>query len=191
MERSRQRRRQLILACTLSLAAGLPGRSFAAVPIGGRFALRTLDDQPATEQSFAGQWKLIYFGFTRCPDACPTMLNQISGALKALGPQAERIQPLFITIDPERDTADQLRAYLKHFDPRIVALRGSKAQTDAAANAYRVYFKTLPHTPGGEDYGIDHSSFLFLIKPDGSFARLLQAEGTGHQLADQLRPLVQ
>ncbi len=171
-----------------------PGAGQAGAPmvaLGGHFHLQTLDGQPTSESSFPDRWQLIYFGFTFCPDTCPTVLNQMTAALKDLGALAERIQPLFITIDPERDTADQLRAYLKHFDARIVGLRGSPQETDAAAAAYRVFVKVQRSATDSEHYSIEHSSFLFLMKPDGSFARLLQAEGGGHQLADQLRSLVQ
>ena len=107
--------------------------------------------------------------------------------MKGLGALADRVQVLFVTLDPERDTAEAMRAYLAHFDPRIVGLRGSRAQTDAAVRAFHLYVRTRAGTSGGDDYSIDHSSFLFLIRPDGSFARLLQAEGSGHALGEALR----
>jgi protein SCO1/2 len=158
-----------------------------AINIGGRFTLEDISGRTVTERSFPGKWPLIYFGFTSCPDTCPTVLHQIRTALDALGTEALSVQPLFVTLDPERDTPDRLGAYLTHFDPRIVGLRGSRAQTDAAVAAFRVYFRVNKQTPQSEAYSIDHSSFLFLMKPDGSFSRVLQADGGGHVLADALR----
>jgi protein SCO1/2 len=158
-----------------------------AISIGGHFALADLAGRTVTEESFPGKWPLIYFGFTSCPDTCPTALHQIRAALDALGADASSVQPLFVTLDPERDTPDRLGAYLAHFDPRIIGLRGSRAQTEAAAAAFRVYVRVNKKTPQSESYTIDHSSFLFLMKPDGSFARVLQADGSGHALADTLR----
>lgn len=163
----------------------------AAVSIGGHYALRTLDGQEVSERTFLGKWQLIYFGFTLCPDACPTTLGQVRSALRELGPLADQLQPIFITVDPERDTPEQLRAYLAHFDSRIIGLRGSPSQTSEASQAFRIYFKARPAPDGGAGYSIDHSSFLFLLKPDGSFAQLLQADQPGHSLAATLRKFLQ
>ncbi len=186
------KRRALLLTLLVLLGiGGLPTPSRAAVEIGGHYTLETLDGNAVTEQSFVGRWQLVYFGFTLCADACPLALSQISAAMKDLGPLANRIQPIFITIDPERDSAESLKVYLSHFDRRIVGLRGTQAQTDAAADAFRVYFKQVKVKPESETYSIEHSSFLFLTKPDGSFARLLQGDEGAHRLADQLRQLVQ
>ena len=159
----------------------------AAVAIGGHFSLNRLDGEAVTERSFAGKWQLIYFGFTLCPETCPTVMSEVTGALRDLGPLSQQVQPVFITIDPERDTPEQLKGFLSHFDSRIVGLRGNKQQTTEATSAYRVYIKTRPIEAGSEAYTIEHSSFLFLMKPDGSFARLLQADAGGHKLADTLR----
>lgn len=162
----------------------------AAVPrIGGHFALATPDGRAVTEASYRGKWLLVYFGYTFCPDACPTALNAIAGALERLGPLADKIQPLFITVDPERDTAAVVADYVKAFDPRIVGLVGTPAQLAAAAKEYRVYF--AERHLGGEDYAVDHSSFIYVIDPRGAFVRLLTGDLPGHQLADELRLLVQ
>ena len=162
----------------------------AALSIGGHFALHTLAGEAVTEQNFKGKWQLLYFGFTFCPDACPAVLNQIGAALQELG-KAAQIQPIFITVDPQRDSAERLQDFLAHFDSRIVGLRGTQVQTEAAARAYRVYFKVRPVKPGSETYTIDHSSFLFLMKSDGSFAQLLQTDAPSHRLADELRGQLQ
>ncbi len=165
-----------------TVAGGQPTLS-----IGGHFTLEAIDGRTVTQASFPGKWPLIYFGFTSCAQTCPTALHQIRAALDALGPDGSSVQPVFVTLDPERDTPERLGAYLEHFDPRIIGLRGSRAQTDAAVAAFRVYFRVNKKTSQGEAYTIDHSSFLFLMKPDGSFARVLQADGSGHVLADELR----
>lgn len=172
----------LYLVAAVAVAGAQP-----AISIGGHFNLEDVAGRTVTEGSFPGKWRLIYFGFTSCPDTCPTALHQMRTALDALGSDAYGVQPLFVTLDPERDTPDRLGAYLTNFDPRIIGLRGSRAQTDAAVAAFRVYFRVNKQTPQSEAYSIDHSSFLFLMKPDGSFARVLKADGSGHVLADALR----
>jgi protein SCO1/2 len=158
-----------------------------AINLGGHYTLEDLNGRTITEESFRGKWQLIYFGFTSCPETCPTALHQLRTALDTLGSDASNVQPLFVTLDPETDTPDRLGAYLAHFDPRIIGLRGGREQTEAAVAAFRVYYRVRKTTPQSEAYTIDHSSFLFLMKPDGSFARVLQAEGGGHVLADALR----
>jgi cytochrome oxidase Cu insertion factor (SCO1/SenC/PrrC family) len=113
----------------------------AAVPgIGGGFALTTTQGRAVTDASFRGKWLLIYFGYTACPDACPTALSAMAAALGALGPLAAKVQPLFITLDPKRDTPAVIDTYVKTFDPRILGLHGTAAETEAAARKFRVYY---------------------------------------------------
>ncbi|MEM7026208.1 MAG: SCO family protein, partial [Pseudomonadota bacterium] len=120
-----------------------------------------------TEHSFAGQHMLIYFGYTYCPDVCPTTLSTMIQALDLLpAKQAEQVVPIFITIDPERDTVEQMALYAPLFHPRLVALTGTREATDSAAKAYRVLHKKAG---GGDDYLVDHSSFVFLMGPDGAY----------------------
>jgi len=111
-----------------------------ALHIGGQFTLATPDGRVVTDGSFRGKWLIIYFGYTFCPDACPTALNDISVALKQLGPLADKVQPLFITMHPERDTAQVMANYVGSFDPRFIGLRGTREQTATAAKQYRVYY---------------------------------------------------
>jgi protein SCO1/2 len=174
-----------LAAVGLWLVAAIAGAK-PAINLGGHFTLEDLNGRTVTQESFRGKWQLIYFGFTSCPDACPTTLHQVRTALDALGPDASHVQPLFVTLDPERDTPDRLGAYLAHFDPRILGLRGDRAQTEAAVAAFRVFYR-VRKAAQSDAYSIDHSSFLFLMKPDGSFARVLQADSGGHVLADALR----
>jgi protein SCO1/2 len=172
----------LVAAIAVATIAGAK----PAINVGGHYSLEDLSGRSVTEASFRGKWQLIYFGFTSCPDICPTALHQVHAALDALGSEASNVQPLFVTLDPERDTPDRLAAYLAHFDPRIVGLRGDRGQTEAAVAAFRVFYR-VRKAAHSDAYSIDHSSFLFLMKPDGSFARVLQAEDGGHELAGALR----
>jgi protein SCO1/2 len=136
--------------------------------IGGPFALTDQHGKRVTEQDFAGRFMLVYFGYTFCPDICPTSLTVMSAALDALPPeQAERVVPIFITVDPARDTVAQLANYAPLFHPRLVALTGSEEEVREAARAYRVYY----HVPDeeGDAYMVDHSTFVYLMGPDGSY----------------------
>lgn len=167
-----------LLFCAAELATGAP-------VIGGNFTLSTSDGTQVSEHSYRGKWALIYFGYASCPDICSTVMAQVATALADLGPAAAKLQPLFITLDPVHDKPDQLSRYLSNFDRRIVGLTGTETQTQAAVQSFRMYFKKRMLDDGSSS--IDHSSFLFLMKPDGSFARLLSGDTPGHQLADELR----
>jgi protein SCO1/2 len=156
--------------------------------IGGPFTLVATDGKTVTDQSYRGKWLFIYFGYTFCPDACPTALNNISVALEKLGSEADKIQPLFITVDPKRDTVEVMTDYLKSFDPRIVGLTGSQAQTDAAAKAYRIY--VAPQNNGGDDYTVDHSAYLYFMDPQGKFVNVVPGDVPGDQMAEKLRKMM-
>lgn len=136
-------------------------------PIGGAFALTDHNGQPRTDADFRGKLMLVYFGFTYCPDVCPTDLQNIGLALDKLGEAAERVQPLFVTVDPARDTAEHLKDYVPMFHPRLVGLTGDAAAIHKAAAAYRVYYAKVPLKD--DDYTVDHSSFIYLIGPDGHY----------------------
>jgi cytochrome oxidase Cu insertion factor (SCO1/SenC/PrrC family) len=134
-------------------------------PIGGPFALIDHTGKPRTEANFRGKLMLVYFGFTYCPDVCPTDLQNIGLALDQLGEAAERVQPLFITLDPARDSAEHLKDYVPMFHPRLIGLTGDPAAIHAAAAAYRAYYAKVPLK--GDDYTVDHSSFIYLIGAQG------------------------
>lgn len=157
-------------------------------PIGGHFALSTADGRHVTERSFRGKWLLVYFGYTSCPDVCPTTLSSMAQALRALGPLADKIQPLFITVDPARDKRDIVGEYAKDFDPRFVGLTGNVQEIAAAARDFHVYY--VVRQLGNNEYVIDHSSFIYVLDADGKFVRLLTGDLPGHQLADELRKLL-
>jgi protein SCO1/2 len=161
----------------------------AQLAIGGPFELVDTSGREVTDQTFRGKWMLVYFGYTSCPDACPTTLSEISLALDALGPLAPKVQPIFITIDPERDTPTALADYVKTFDPRIVALTGSTEQIAAAAKAYRVSYAKVATSDGG-NYLMDHSSIVYLMDPEGRLATFFPPDTTSERIVDTLRQLL-
>ena len=161
------------------------GAMSIAGAIGGPFTLTATDGRAVTDQTYRGKWQLIYFGYTSCPDACPTALNNMGVALDRLGRDAAAVQPIFITVDPKRDTREALADYLKSFDPRIVALTGTEDQIGAVVKEYRVYVSA--HSEEGSDYSVDHSSLYYLINPAGKFVGVLHGDFSGDEIAGRLR----
>jgi protein SCO1/2 len=159
--------------------------SSGTAAIGGPFALVTADGRTVTEQTYRGKWMLIYFGYTLCPDACPTALTNVSIAIQTLREEADDIQPLFVTIDPGRDTRQVLANYLQSFDPRIAGLTGSAEQIAAVVKAYRVY--VAPQQSTGDGYLVDHSSYVYLMDPNGTFVDVVEGAAPPDQMADWLR----
>jgi protein SCO1/2 len=141
------------------------GQAVAAV--GGPFHLEDQNGKVVSDADMKGKPFLVFFGFTHCPDICPTTLFDISQVMKALGPDADRTAALFITVDPERDTAAVLKDYLSNFDPHLRALTGDRPSIDAAIKAYRVYAKKIPLENG--DYTMDHTAVVYLMDKDGNF----------------------
>jgi protein SCO1/2 len=163
--------------------------SFASPPaIDGQFALDTLDGRSVTKSDYRGKWLLVYFGYTSCPDVCPATLTELGQALKELGPAAKRVQAIFITVDPVRDTAPVLKRYLKAFDPRIVGLRGDGDATEAAAKSFHVYYRARSFGHG--QYTVDHSSYVYVLDPKGRFVQLLAPDSPGHRIAEDVKKLV-
>jgi protein SCO1 len=192
----RLRRVAIILASVFVIAAAAVAVNRASqvnaarqLPqIGGHFALSTPDGRRVTDATFHGKWLLVYFGYTSCPDVCPTTLSAMALALDKLGPLADKVQPVFITVDPERDTSKIVGEYVKDFDPRFVGLVGSPQEIGAAAQEFHVYYRV--RQLGNNEYVVDHSSFIYLLDPNGAFVRLLTGDLPGHQLADELRKLM-
>lgn len=149
--------------------------------IGGHFSLIATDGSTVTDKTYAGKWELVYFGYTFCPDACPTALSDMTLALEKLGSRAAQVKPLFITVDPKRDTQLVMADYLKSFDPRIAGLTGSEAQTTATAAAYHVYVK--PQSDGGGDYLVDHSAYVYVMDPEGRFVDVIDGATSGDVMA--------
>ena len=150
-------------------ATGQFGRSGApgASAIGGPFNLIDQNGKPITDQDMKGRPFLVFFGFTHCPDVCPTALFDVSEVMRALGKDADRTAALFITVDPERDTPEVLKNYLSSFDPHLRAATGDRAAIDAAEKAYRVYAKKVPGKDG--DYSMDHTALVYLMDKQGRF----------------------
>jgi protein SCO1 len=160
----------------------------APLAIDGRFSLTDTHGRTVTNADFRGKWQLIYFGYTFCPDVCPTTLAEITSAIAALGPRGREVQPIFITLDPARDSAKVLGAYLKAFDPRFVGLRGDPETTQELAQQFHAYFRL--RGLGNGEYTVDHSSFIYVFDPKGTFVELLTGDLPGHGLADALKKLV-
>ncbi len=139
----------------------------AVAAVGGPFHLQDQNGKPFSDQDMKGRPYLVFFGFTHCPDICPTTLFDMSQVLKQLGPDADRAGALFITIDPERDTPAVIKDYLSSFDPHLRGLTGDQAAVDAAVKAYRVYAKKVPLEGG--DYTMDHTAVVYLMDKNGEF----------------------
>lgn len=161
------------------LKSELPARP-GKVQIGGPFTLVDQDGKTVTDRDFRGRLMLIYFGYTFCPDVCPTELQVMSTALDALGARADGVQPLFITIDPDRDTGPVLAEYLSHFHPRLRGLTGTPAQIRAVTRVYHVYYARAGK---GDDYLMDHSSIVFLMGRDGSYLTHFRADAAPKDMA--------
>lgn len=154
--------------------------------LGGTFRLMDQTGRAVTEADFAGRFLLVYFGFTYCPDVCPTELGIVASALDLLGEPGERVTPVFITVDPERDTPEALADYVSRFHPRMVGLTGTAEQVAAAARAYRVFYARVQR-PEMTGYLMDHSSFIYLVGPDGRVRSLFRPETAPEVIAGAVR----
>ena len=202
------RNRMIILAAgiAVAIAAGLwlsellvgtagpasaPVASSGQSRIGGPFTLVNQDGETVSDEDFRGRFMLVYFGFTFCPDVCPTELSIMSAAIEALGDKGESVQPVFITIDPERDTPDVLARYVKLFHPRLVGLTGTPEQIADVATAYHVFYRKAEDSSSSADYSMDHSSIVFLMGPDGEYLKLF-SPGTGpDKMADEIKSYIE
>lgn len=158
--------------------------------VGGPFVLTDQNGKRVTDQDFRGKFMLIYFGFTFCPDVCPTALQVMAAAMDKLGAKAERLTPVLISIDPERDTPAQLATYATSFHPRLVALTGSQQEIDAVTKAYRVYVKKVPDPKSSAGYTMDHSSIIYLVGPDGRYRTHFTHTTNVDAMADRLASLL-
>ena len=177
-----------LLADRLTADAG--GGSSGEALIGSEFALVDHTGKAVTDDDFAGRWQLVFFGFTYCPDVCPTTLATVSAVLEELGDDADQVAPLFVTVDPERDTPAAMAEYLANFDPRIVGLTGSPEQIKAAAKAFRVYYARVDKDDQPDGYTMDHSAFLYLIDPDGDYAAHFSHQDDAAEIAGGIRDFV-
>lgn len=153
--------------------------------IGGPFSLTDQNGRVRTQNDFRGRFMLIYFGYSYCPDVCPTTLAEMDAALGKLGSRRIRVVPVFISIDPERDTPQVLKVYMKAFGPDFVALTGSTQNIGKAAKAYHVYIRK--HPLAGGNYSMDHSGVVYLMGPDGRFVTYYEGEIGPDKIAEDLR----
>ena len=159
-------------------------------PIGAHFTLSDTDGRRVSLADFRGKLVLLYFGFTHCPDVCPTDLAMIAQALRALGPRTEEVQPLFVTLDPQRDTPVVLREYAAAFDPRLLALTGSEGEVRRVATSFKVFYEKVP-LPGGKGYTIDHTAYTFVLDRQGKFVILFPPGTPAERIVEMLREVLQ
>jgi protein SCO1 len=162
-----------------------PVPSAGAAAIGGPFTLTDQNGRTVTDKDLRGHPFLVFFGFTHCPDVCPTSLFEISEVLGKLGPDAQKVSAVFVTIDPERDTPAAMKDYLSSFNPRFVGLTGDPAAIAAVAKEYRVYVKKVPLDNG--DYTMDHTALVYLMDKDGRFVTPFNLKRTPEDAAADLR----
>lgn len=165
-----------------------PGGASRSGLLGGPFELQRVDGAPFTDKDLAGEPYAIFFGFTHCPEICPTTLFEMSGWIEELGPAADRMKFVFVTVDPERDTLPLLDDYVSAFTDKIIALGGSPEAVDKVAKLYRVYYKKVPLEDG--DYTMDHSASVLLLDAKGDFVGSISFTDGAEQAVEKLRALV-
>lgn len=180
------------LAFTIVLSLVLHGASFAeetkavAPGVGGAFSLVDGEGKAVTEKSWPGKYKLVFFGFTNCPMICPVSLDKMTTALDKLGGDAGKIQPLFITTDPERDTPAVMKTFTANFHKSIVGLTGTAEQVKSAENAYKVYAVKRPGE-SKDDYQIDHSSYIYFMSPDDKMLAILGSSASAEDIVTKVK----
>jgi protein SCO1/2 len=178
----------------LSSSSSAPAASFGGTDITGAEYARTLalpdvNGQPRTLGDFKGKVTVVFFGYTQCPDVCPTTMTELAQVKKSLGADGDKLQAVFVTIDPERDTPEILKSYMASFDPSFVALRGTLEQTQAAAKEFKVYFAKVPGKTEGS-YTMDHSAGAFILDTKGN-VRLFERYGAGAEgLTSDVKALI-
>ena len=163
-----------------------PVESSGTALIGGPFSLTGTDGKTVTDQDFRGRYMLVFFGFTHCPEICPAELQVIAQALDKLGDKAKTLVPVFITLDPERDTPEVMGEYVKSFGPNFVGLTGTQEQIAAAAKVYRVAYAKVEDKSSPKDYSIDHSALAYLMDPEGRYVAHFAYGTSADQMAEKL-----
>ncbi len=157
--------------------------------VGGPFTLVDHTGKTVTDKDFRGRYMLVYFGFTNCPDICPSGLQVMAAALDKAGAKADQVTPIFITVDPERDTPEQLASYVSSFHPRLVGLTGSPEQVTAALKAYRVYAKKVEDPKSTAGFTFDHTSIIYLMDRDGDYLANFTHASSVDRIAERLAKL--
>jgi cytochrome oxidase Cu insertion factor (SCO1/SenC/PrrC family) len=187
----------LWLMLAAASAADAPARSPAEImdilmwnrePVGGPFELIDHNRRTRTERDFRGQLVLVYFGFTYCPDVCPTDLQAIGLTLDKLGRDGDGVQPLFVTVDPERDTPEHLAEYVPMFHPRLIGLTGSVEAVRKAADAYKVYYAKILASQNASEYTIDHTAFIYLMDREGNYLGFFPPGTSAERMVEIIRP---
>ncbi|QOZ28671.1 SCO family protein [Bradyrhizobium sp. CCBAU 51753] len=185
----------LWLTLAAAAAGDAPARSAAEImdilmwnrePVGGPFTLTDQAGHERSDRDFRGRLMLVYFGFTTCPDVCPTDLQAIGLALDRLGRDADQVQPIFITVDPERDTASHLADYVPLFHPRLIGLTGSSDAIRRVADAYKVYYAKVPLQDA--DYTVDHTAYIYLMDRDGSYLGFFPPGTSADRMVEIIKP---
>ena len=188
-------RTALALLAALALSAPVAAQSAhrlqaeESVGINPRYLLQDPRGRSVTNEDFRGRFQLIAFGYTYCPDVCPTTLVEMAAILKQLGEQAERVQPIFITVDPERDTGKVLQTYTEFFDLRILGLTGSPALVRRAADNFKIRYAKV-REPGNDNYAVDHSAGMILLGPEGEFIKKFAFATPVDEITRQLREIL-
>ncbi len=168
--------------------AAFRGSDITGTKLGQQWKLTDMNGQARDQSSFTGKVQLVFFGFAQCPDICPTSLSELSEAMKLLGPDADRVQVLLVTVDPERDTPEILRKYLSAFDPRFLGLTGTPEQVRLAASSFKAFYSKVPR-PGG-DYTMDHSASFYLLDRKGEARVLLSNNAGAAAIAHDIKALL-
>lgn len=158
--------------------------------IGGPFTLTDHTGKRVTEKDFLGRYTLLFFGYTHCPDICPSALQVIAAALEKLGDKGKAVTPVFVTLDPERDTPEKLASYIQSFDKTFTGLTGSKEEVAAAAKAYRIYYEVIPDDKIAGEYAIDHAAIIYLMGKDGQFVTHIPHTTNVDQVVDVLNKAI-
>ena len=180
----------LILRTYLTLPA-FRATSVGEADIRSDFSLVDHTGRAVTEADFAGRWQLVFFGFTHCPDICPTTLAYMASVLDLLGSKAEQVAPLFITVDPTRDTIPVMAEYVSAFHPRLVGLTGTEAQVADAAESFRIWYERVENETAPDGYMMAHAGHIYLMRPDGGFETVFQErDQTPEAVAEQILTLI-
>lgn len=168
---------------TIAVREPPPPVSVGEAAIRSEFSLIDHNGNRVTEADFLGRWQLVFFGFTHCPDVCPTTLAYMANVLDRLGEEVERVAPIFITVDPSRDTPEVMAEYVQAFHPKLVGLTGSEAEVAAAAQSFRVYYEKMEEETAPDGYLMAHSGHVYLMTPEGRFEDIFRE---GDQSAEKM-----
>lgn len=189
----------IIILISIALCGGLyfssefdpqnprPSRSTGEAKIGGGFALTDQYGKPRTDSEFRGKYMLVFFGFTNCPNICPHGLANMTHAMNSLGDEGQAIAPIFITVDPERDTVERMKEFTHNFHPAIVGLTGDKKDIEKVENAYRIYASRKDAADQPDGYTMDHSGFIYLMGKDGKYLAHFSYDTTPDEMVKKIK----